>query len=91
MLSLLILPSVNTAAFVQYVAVDGQTGLDNYLQLAQDRVSIANDNPKAGSGTPIFAADGVLGTLILFNEIFGGIASTFFMDLQGKYASIGRG
>jgi hypothetical protein len=47
----LILPSVSGIAFAQYITTDGQTGLDDYLQLAQDRVTIANENPKAGSGT----------------------------------------
>lgn len=92
MLSLLILPSVSSIAFAQYVEMDRQTGLEDYLQLAQDRVAIANENPKAGSGTPMFAADGVLGALILSTGIFGGIAATFFIrSRQGKYAAIGCG
>jgi hypothetical protein len=92
MFSILILPSVSSIAFAQYLTTDGQTGLDDYLQLAQDRVAIANDNPKAGSGTPMFAADGVLGALILSTGIFGGVAATFFIrSRQGKYAAIGRG
>jgi len=92
MLSLLILPSVSSVAFAQYIATEKQTGLDDYLQLAKDRVTIANENPKTGSGTPMFAADGVLGTLILSTGIFGGIAATFFIKgRQGKYAAAGRG
>jgi hypothetical protein len=92
MFSILILPSVSGVAFAQYISTDGQTGLDDYLQLAQDRVAIANDNPKAGSGTPMFAADGVLGALILSTGIFGGVAAAFFIrGRQGKYAAIGRG
>jgi len=92
MFSLLILPSVSNAAFAQYIAIDKQTGLDDYLQLAKDRVAMANENPKAGSGTPMFAADGVLGALILSTGIFGGIAATFFIrSRQGKYAAMGRG
>jgi hypothetical protein len=92
MLSILILPSVSSIAFAQYLTTDRQTGLDDYLQLAQDRVTIANDNPKAGSGTPMFAIDGVLGALILSTGIFGGISGTFFIrSRQGKYAAIGRG
>ena len=92
MFSLLILPSVSSVAYAQYVTMGGQTGLDDYLQLAQDRVAIVNDNPKAGSGTPMFAADGVLGALILSTGIFGGVASTFFIrSRQGKYAAMGRG
>ena len=92
MFSILILPSVSNIAFAQYITTDGQTGLDDYLQLAQDKVALANDNPNAGSGTPMFAADGVLGALILSTGIFGGIAATFFVrSRQGKYAAMGRG
>jgi len=90
--SFLILPSVGNMVFAQYITTDGHTGLDDYLQLAQDKVMLANDNPKAGSGTPMFAADGVVGALILSTGIFGGIAATFFIrGRQGKYAAIGRG
>ncbi|MGD8708250.1 MAG: hypothetical protein PVI88_06165 [Nitrosopumilaceae archaeon] len=90
--SLLILPAVNGIAFAQYITSDGQTGLNDYLQLAQDKVVLANDNPKAGSGTPMFAADGVIGALILSTGVFGGISITFFMkSRQGKYSAIGRG
>ncbi len=92
MFSILILPSVSSIAFAQYITTDGQTGLDDYLQLAQEKVVLANDNPKAGSGTPMFAADGVAGALILSTGIFGGVAATFFIrGRHGKYAAIGRG
>lgn len=88
----LILPSVSSFAFAQYFTPDGKTGLDDYLQLAQDKVAIAKDNPQAGSGTPMFAADGVLGALILSTGIFGGVAATFFIkSRQGKYAVVGCG
>ncbi len=90
--TILILPSVTSFAFAQYLTQDGKTGLDDLLQLAQDRVVLANDNPNAGSGTPMFAADGVLGALLLSAGIFGGIAATFFIkSRQGKYAALGRG
>ncbi len=90
--TILILPSVSSVAFAQYLTQDGETGLDDLLQLAQDRVVLANDNPNAGSGTPMFAADGVLGALLLSTGIFGGIAATFFIkSRQGKYAALGRG
>ena len=91
MISFLILPSVSSVAFA-YLSTDGETGLDDYLQLAQDRVNLANDNPHTGSGTPMFAADGVLGALILSTGVFGGVAVSFFIkSRQGKYAAIGRG
>ena len=90
--SLLILPAVNGIAFAQYITSDGQIGLNDFLQLAQDKVVLANDNPKAGSGTPMFAADGVIGALVLSTGVFGGIAITFFVKSRlGKYAVIGRG
>jgi hypothetical protein len=92
MFSILILPSVSSVAFAQHLSSDEKTGLDDLLQLAQDRVVLANDNPQAGSGTPMFAADGVLGALILSTGVFGGIAATFFIrSRQGKYAAMGRG
>ncbi len=92
MFSILILPSVSSVTFAQYLTQDGKTGLDDLLQLAQDKVALANDNPNAGSGTPMFAADGVLGALLLSTGIFGGIAATFFIkSRQGKYAALGRG
>jgi hypothetical protein len=90
--SVLILPSVSSIAFAQYITTDEPTGLGDYIQLAQDKVTLANDNPKAGSGTPMFAADGVLGALVLSTGVFGGVAVTFFIkSRQGKYAAIGRG
>ncbi len=90
--TILILPSVSSVTFAQYLTQDGKTGLDDLLQLAQDKVALANDNPNAGSGTPMFAADGVLGALLLSTGIFGGIAATFFIrSRQGKYAALGRG
>ena len=90
--SIMLFPSVSEFAFAQYITSDGQTGLDDYLQLAQDKVALANDNPKTGSGTPMFAADGVLGALILSTGVFGGIALSFFVkSRQGKYAAIGCG
>ena len=92
MFSLLIFPSVGNVAFAQYITAEKQTGLNDFLQLAKDKVVIANENPKSGSGTPLFAADGVLGALILSTGIFGGISATFFIkSRQGKYAAAGRG
>ena len=90
--SVLILPSVNGIAFAQYIDTEAKTGLDDYLKLAEDKVTVTNLNPKQGSGTPIFAADGVAGAIILSSGVFGGIAASFFIkSRQGKYAAIGRG
>jgi len=92
MLSILILPSVSELAFAQYLPIKGQTGLDELLKLSEERVRIANENPHTGSGTPMFALDGVLGSLILSTGMFGGIAAAFFIKgRKGKYAAMGRG
>lgn len=92
MLSILILSSVSSLAYAQYVPTQGQTGLDDYLKLSKERVRIASDNPHAGSGTPMFALDGVLGALVLSTGVFGGIAAAFFVKgSKGKYAAMGRG
>ncbi len=91
MLSLLMLPSVSMA-FAQYLPTSGTTGLDDILDLQQERVRIAQENPGTGSGTPMFALDGVFGALVLSTGVFGGIASAFFvMGRKGKYALMGRG
>jgi len=91
-LSIMILPSASSLAFAQYLPQQGSTGFDDYIQLAKDRVKISNENPGTGSGTPLFAADGVLGSLVLSTGIFGGIAAAFFVKgRQGKYAAMGRG
>ena len=92
MLSLLILPSVSNLAFAQYLPTPGTTGLDDILKLSQEKVRIAQENPGTGSGTPMFALDGVLGALVLSTGVFGGVAAAFFvMGRKGKYAPMGRG
>lgn len=90
-LSILIVPSASLAS-AQYIPYQGQTGLDDLMKLSQERVRIANENPHTGSGTPMFAADGVLGALLLSTGVFGGIASALFVKgRKGKYAAMGRG
>lgn len=91
MLSLLTLPSVSMA-FAQYLPPSGETGLGDYLELSKERVRIAQENPGAGAGTPMFALDGAAGALALSTSIFGGIAAAFFVrGRKGKYAAMGRG
>ncbi len=92
MLSILILPSVSNLAYAQYIPSSGHTGLDDYLELSKERVIVATDNPHTGSGTPMFALDGVIGALVLSTGVFGGIAASFFVrGRKGKYAAMGRG
>ena len=90
-LSLLILPSAGNIAFAQYLP--GQTtGLDDFIKIQEERVRIAKENPGTGSGTPMFAAEGIVGAVLLSTGVFGGIAATFFVrGRKGKYAAIGRG
>ena len=91
LLSLLILPSVSSMALA-YTPSQAETGLDEYLKLAEARVKIVNENPDTGSGTPMFAADGILGAITLSTGVFGGIATALFVrGKKGKYAAIGRG
>ena len=91
MLSLLLLPSLGNFAFAQYLP--GQTtGLDDYIKIQEERVRVAGENPGTGSGTPMFAADGIVGAALLSTGVFGGIAAGFFvLGRKGKYAAIGRG
>ncbi len=69
--------------------------LEKYLaneKLASDAVKIASQSKGAGSGTPYFAADGVLGASAIAAAIFGGIAATFFIrGKNGRYVAYGRG
>ena len=89
---LMLVPSADSLAFAQYIPNQGQTGLGDFIRLSEERVKIANENPSTGSGTPMFAFDGVLGALVLSTVVFGGIASAFFVKgTKGKYAAIGRG
>ncbi|MGD2107123.1 MAG: hypothetical protein PVH93_05895 [Nitrosopumilaceae archaeon] len=90
-LSLLILPSVGNIAFAQYPS-DQTTGLDSYIEIQKERVKIAEQNPGTGSGTPMFAADGIVGAVLLSAGVFGGVAAVFFVKgRKGKYAALGRG
>ncbi len=69
--------------------------LEKYLaneKLASEAVKIASMNKGAGSGTPYFAADGVLGASSIAAAVFGGIAATFFIrSRHGRYVEQGRG
>lgn len=77
------------------VGDEGQTGkntLEESLYLARERIVAAQANEGAGSGTPYFDADGVLGSTALAGAIFGGIAGALFLRARsGKYAAQGRG
>ncbi len=77
-------------AFAQYDVLDN--GLYDEMETSKIKVEIATQDGAKGSGTPYFAADGVLGASILSGGIFGGIAAMLFVrGKKGKYAAIGRG
>jgi len=97
-LSVLLIPSVSNVAFAQYfgnVGPNGETGantLEEAIKLQQQRVLVANENPAAGSGTPILSADGIFGAAAISAAVFGGMAGTLFLrGRSGKYAAMGRG
>lgn len=77
-------------AFAQYDVLDN--GIYQGMETSKAKVEIANKEGAVGSGTPYFAADGVLGASLLSGGVFGGIAAMLFIrGKKGKYAAIGRG
>ena len=77
-------------AFAQYDVSD--SGIYQAMEASKNKVALATSDDALGSGTPIFAADGVLGASILSAGIFGGIAGMLFVrGRKGKYAAMGRG
>ena len=77
-------------AFAQYDVPE--KGIYQAMQASKNKVDIATQDDALGSGTPVFAADGVLGASILSAGIFGGIAGLLFIrGRKGKYAAMGRG
>jgi hypothetical protein len=97
-LSLLLIPIGTGIAYAQYmgnVGQDGSTGtgtLEEILKLANDKVVYAEKWKGVGSGTPYFAADGVIGASLISAAVFGGIAASFVIrGLHGKYAAPGLG
>jgi len=77
-------------AFAQYDVLD--KGIYQGMETSKIKVEIANKEGAAGSGTPYFAADGVLGASLLSGGVFGGIAAMLFIrGKKGKYAAMGRG
>ena len=77
-------------AFAQYDVLD--KGIYQGMETSKAKVDIANKDGALGSGTPYFAADGVLGASLLSGGIFGGIATLLFIrGKKGKYAAVGRG
>ena len=78
-------------AFGQYDVLD-KGSLYDWLEDPANKKEIATNPDAFGSGTPYFAADGIVGASILAGGVFGGIAASFFIrGRKGKYAAMGRG
>lgn len=91
-LTVLLVPSASSA-FAQYYPTG--TDLRDVYDSVKDgatKTDIAKGEGAFGSGTPYFAADGVVGSTLLTAGVFGGIATIFFVrGRKGKYAAQGRG
>ena len=89
-ISLALMVVIIQPAFAQYDI--SEKGLYQGMEDSKIKVEIATQKDATGSGTPIFAADGILGASILSGGIFGGVATMFFLrGRKGKYAEMGRG
>lgn len=88
-MSLALLVVMIQPAFAQYDVLE--KGLYDGMKDSKIKVEIATQEDATGSGTPIFAADGIVGASMLAAGIFGGVATMFFLrGRKGKYAAIGR-
>lgn len=88
----------HAVVFAQYmgnVGSEGQTGkftLEEALELQRRRIESVQENPQAGSGTPVLDASGVGGAAVITAAVFGAVSMAFFIKgRSGKYAAMGRG
>lgn len=89
-MSLALLVVMVQPAFAQYDVFEKR--LYEGMEDSKIKVEIATQKDATGSGTPIFAADGIVGASMLSTGVFGGIATMFFLrGKKGKYAAVGRG
>ena len=89
-ISLALMLVIIQPAFAQYDV--SEKGLYQGMKDSKIKVEIATHKDATGSGTPVFAADGIVGASILSAGVFGGVATMFFLrGRKGKYAAIGRG
>ena len=78
-------------AFAQY-DVSNKESLYDWIEDPANKKEIATQSDAFGSGTPYFAADGILGASVLSAGVFGGVATMLFIrGRKGKYAAMGRG
>ncbi len=79
------------ASAAQYDILDKGT-LYDLLEDPANKQILATAPDAFGSGTPYFAADGVIGASLLAGGIFGGVATMLFVrGKKGRYAAMGRG
>lgn len=85
------LVSFTQPASAQYNVLDKGT-LYDLLEDPADKQILATAPDSFGSGTPYFAADGVIGASLLAGGVFGGVATMLFVrGKKGRYAAMGRG
>ena len=85
------LVSFTQPASAQYDVLDKGT-LYDLLEDPTNKQILATTPDAFGSGTPYFAADGVIGASLLAGGIFGGVATMLFVrGKKGRYAAMGRG
>ncbi len=88
----LMITSFAPLAFAYGEAPSSLSGLLDKQDLAHKAVLDAQAHPGTGSGTPYFAADGVVGASAITATVFGGIAAVFFLKgRHGRYVAAGRG
>lgn len=94
---IMLIPSISPA-FAQYmgnIGPYGETGantLEETIKIARDKILSVQQDDAYGSGTPYFAAEGVLGAALLTAGVFGGVSAAFFVrGRKGKYAAPGMG
>ena len=89
--SVVMLVSISQSAFAQYDVLD-KDSLYDWMENPAHKKELATDPDAFGSGTPYFAADGIVGASVLAGGVFGGIATMLFVrGKKGKYAAMGRG
>ena len=69
-------------AFAQYDILEN--GIYSEMKESRDKVSVATQPGAEGSGTPVFAADGVLGASLVSGGIFWGNCRYIFCSWQTR-------
>ena len=91
-LIILLLPSVSQVSAQYQLTGTDIRDVYNAVKDGQTKTNIAKGDGAFGSGTPYFAADGIISSTVLAAGVFGGIATMFFVKgRKGKYAVQGRG